>query len=135
MTEEIAQFYRILELEPGASPEVVKQAYRELVKIWHPDRFPNDPKFQKKRDARLTELQNKITPLKKERLDHHALIHRLKFEEVIASDERALVFTQYAEMGRLLQDYLRGALDREVLFLHGGTAMAETVPKTRCSRV
>jgi SNF2 family DNA or RNA helicase len=46
-------------------------------------------------------------------------------EEVIASDERALVFTQYAEMGRLLQDYLRGALDREVLFLHGGTAMAE----------
>jgi len=46
-------------------------------------------------------------------------------EEAIASDERAFVFTQYAEMGRLLQDYLRGALDREVPFLHGGTAMAE----------
>ena len=46
-------------------------------------------------------------------------------EEVIASDERALVFTQYAEMGRLLQDYLRETLDREVLFLHGGTPMAE----------
>src|SRR3977135_3665463 len=46
-------------------------------------------------------------------------------EDLIASDERALVFTQSAEMGRLLQDYLRGALDREVLFLHGGTAMAE----------
>jgi SNF2 family DNA or RNA helicase len=46
-------------------------------------------------------------------------------EEVIASGERALVFTQYAEMGHLLQDYLREHLDREVLFLHGGTAMAE----------
>ena len=46
-------------------------------------------------------------------------------EEVIASGERALVFTQYAEMGRLLQDYLRETLDREVLFLHGGTPMAE----------
>src|SRR5207248_1381498 len=46
-------------------------------------------------------------------------------EEVIASDERALVFTQYAEMGRLLQDYLRETLDREVIFLHGGTPMAE----------
>src|ERR1700716_3932630 len=48
-------------------------------------------------------------------------------EEVIAGDERALVFTQYAEMGRLLQDYLRGrdVLDREVIFLHGGTPMAE----------
>ena len=46
-------------------------------------------------------------------------------EEVVASDERALVFTQYAEMGRMLQRYLRETLDREVLFLHGGTPMAE----------
>jgi SNF2 family DNA or RNA helicase len=46
-------------------------------------------------------------------------------EEVVASDERALVFTQYAEMGRLLQNHLRMCLDREVLFLHGGTPMAE----------
>ena len=46
-------------------------------------------------------------------------------EEVIAEDERALVFTQYAEMGRLLQTYLADTLEREVLFLHGGTPMAE----------
>jgi SNF2 family DNA or RNA helicase len=46
-------------------------------------------------------------------------------EEVVASDERALVFTQYAEMGRLLQDFLTTRLDRQVLFLHGGTPMAE----------
>src|SRR5712691_8762848 len=46
-------------------------------------------------------------------------------EEVVASEERALVFTQYAEMGRLLQHFLGEALDREVFFLHGGTPMAE----------
>src|SRR5438876_11561879 len=56
MTEEIAQFYRMLELAPGASPEVVKQAYRELVKIWHPDRFPNDPKFQKRANEKTKEI-------------------------------------------------------------------------------
>jgi len=50
---------------------------------------------------------------------------REMLEEVLASDERALVFTQYAEMGRLLQEHLREALDREVVFLHGGTPMAE----------
>src|SRR5436309_11754920 len=44
MTDEIAQCYQILELEPGTSSDAVKQAYRELVKIWHPDRFPEDPK-------------------------------------------------------------------------------------------
>ena len=50
---------------------------------------------------------------------------REMLEEVVASDERALVFTQYAEMGHLLQEHLREALDREVVFLHGGTPMAE----------
>src|SRR5439155_3793674 len=47
----------------------------------------HDPKFQKKRDARLAELQKQIAPLKKARLEHHATIHRLKFEEVIAQSE------------------------------------------------
>jgi SNF2 family DNA or RNA helicase len=46
-------------------------------------------------------------------------------EEVIANDERALVFTQYAEMGRLLAQYLGDTLEREILYLHGGTPIAE----------
>ncbi|MBV9359222.1 MAG: SWF/SNF helicase family protein, partial [Chloroflexi bacterium] len=45
--------------------------------------------------------------------------------EVMALDERALVFTQYAEMGSLLRDHLARVLDREVLFLHGGTPMVQ----------
>src|SRR5438876_8788185 len=45
----------------------------------------HDPKFQKQRDARLAELQKQIAPLKKDRLEHHATIHRLKFEEVVAA--------------------------------------------------
>src|SRR6266581_3112492 len=44
-----------------------------------------DTKFQQKRAQRLSDLQKQIAPLKEERLDRHALIHRLKFEEVIAS--------------------------------------------------
>jgi hypothetical protein len=47
MTNEIHRCYRMLELEPGASLEQVKQAWRELVKVWHPDRFPNDDKLQR----------------------------------------------------------------------------------------
>ena len=40
-------------------------------------------------------------------------------EEVIASDERALVFTQYVAMARLLEAHLRQR-GVESLFLHGG---------------
>jgi SNF2 family DNA or RNA helicase len=46
-------------------------------------------------------------------------------EEVVEVGDRALVFTQYAEMGRMLQEHLAVQFRREVLFLHGGTPAAE----------
>jgi len=46
-------------------------------------------------------------------------------EEVVAVDERALIFTQFAEMGMLLQAHLQAFLGSEVLFLYGGTPAGE----------
>jgi SNF2 family DNA or RNA helicase len=46
-------------------------------------------------------------------------------EEVLESGERALVFTQYAEMGHMLQRHLGQTFGREVLFLHGGVPRAQ----------
>ena len=40
-------------------------------------------------------------------------------EEMIAVGDRALVFTQFSEMGGILQRYLQEMFGREVLFLHG----------------
>jgi SNF2 family DNA or RNA helicase len=42
-------------------------------------------------------------------------------EEVLSVNERALIFTQFAEMGALLQAYLQDLFGGEVLFLYGGT--------------
>ena len=42
-------------------------------------------------------------------------------EEVMAEGDRALLFTQFAEMGDLLRTHLRERLGRDVPFLHGGT--------------
>ncbi|AEV81335.1 helicase SNF2 [Actinoplanes sp. SE50] len=41
-------------------------------------------------------------------------------EEIVEDGDKALVFTQYAEWGSLLQPYLAAHLDRPVLWLHGG---------------
>jgi SNF2 family DNA or RNA helicase len=42
-------------------------------------------------------------------------------EEVVAAGDRALIFTQYRQMGHLLVAMIRRELDVESLFLHGGT--------------
>ncbi|WP_141577706.1 DEAD/DEAH box helicase [Actinomadura sp. WMMA1423] len=42
--------------------------------------------------------------------------------EVMEQGEKALVFTQYAEFGSMLQPYLAARLERPVLWLHGGTS-------------
>jgi preprotein translocase subunit Sec63 len=37
----------ILGVEAAASPETIRRAYLELIRMWHPDRFPNDPSGQR----------------------------------------------------------------------------------------
>jgi len=41
-------------------------------------------------------------------------------EEIIEVDERALIFTQFVEMGKIMQAHLQETFGREVIFLHGG---------------
>jgi SNF2 family DNA or RNA helicase len=42
-------------------------------------------------------------------------------EEALSVGDRALVFTQFAQMGHMLQSYLQSLFGLEVLYLHGGT--------------
>ncbi|OKH36871.1 ATP-dependent helicase [[Phormidium ambiguum] IAM M-71] len=43
-------------------------------------------------------------------------------EEVISEGDRALIFTQFAEWGKLLKPYLEKQFNREMLFLYGSTS-------------
>jgi SNF2 family DNA or RNA helicase len=45
-------------------------------------------------------------------------------QEIIEEGDKALVFTQFAEFGSMLQPYLAAQLDRPVLWLHGGLSKA-----------
>ncbi len=46
-------------------------------------------------------------------------------EEIYATDDRALIFTQFAEMGELLRDHLLTKFYDEPLWLYGGTKVSE----------
>ncbi len=47
---------RILGIKHDAGAEEIKQAYRDLVKIWHPDRFPGDIRLQGKAQEQLKKI-------------------------------------------------------------------------------
>jgi uncharacterized protein YjbI with pentapeptide repeats len=52
-------WYKVLELEPGASLEEVNQAHKDLALVWHPDRLPKDStRLQEKAEAKLKEINH-----------------------------------------------------------------------------
>ncbi len=54
--EKINRCIETLGLKPGASQEEVNQAYRDLVNVWHPDRFESNPRLQKKAEEKVKEI-------------------------------------------------------------------------------
>jgi len=54
--DKISRCIEILGLKPNASQEEVNQAYRDLVNVWHPDRFVGNPRLQKKAEEKVKEI-------------------------------------------------------------------------------
>ena len=54
---DLDQYYKVLELLPGATPEEITQAYKDLAFIWHPDRIPKDrPRLLQKAEEKIKEI-------------------------------------------------------------------------------
>ena len=68
----------------------------------HPALFLHDKSDLNERSGKLARLEEML-------------------EEALSEGDKALIFTQFAEMGGMLQSYLQEQLDCEILFLHGGT--------------
>ncbi|WP_448604278.1 J domain-containing protein, partial [Thermoleptolyngbya sp.] len=55
--KDLEHYYRVLDLEPGASLEEVNQAYKDLVFVWHPDRIPTDnERLHQKAQEKIKEI-------------------------------------------------------------------------------
>ena len=46
----------VLELNKNASLSQVKQAYKDIVSVWHPDRFSNNPRLRLKAEEKLKKI-------------------------------------------------------------------------------
>ncbi|MEO8554117.1 MAG: DnaJ domain-containing protein, partial [Kofleriaceae bacterium] len=53
---ELVDAYRILEVAPGSSKDVTREARNVLAKVWHPDRHATDPKLHDRAAEKLRQI-------------------------------------------------------------------------------
>jgi len=70
-TGEIDKDYQVLGLKPGASREEIDEAYKDLVNVWHPDRFMDNPRLQEKANEKLKEINIAYKELKEYLANFH----------------------------------------------------------------
>jgi curved DNA-binding protein CbpA len=79
--DELARCYRVLGLEPGTSLEEVKSAYRDLVNVWHPDRFGHNERLRSKAEEQLKEINRAYEYLLAQAGQENALERKTEVEE------------------------------------------------------
>jgi hypothetical protein len=60
-----AEHLSTLGLAPDASWDEVNQAYKDLMRVWHPDRFQSDERLRKKAEEQAQRINNAMGELRK----------------------------------------------------------------------
>jgi len=60
--------FRALGVASDASWEEVRQAYKDLVRVWHPDRFQSDPQLRERAQQKLQKINDAYCALKNSQL-------------------------------------------------------------------
>ena len=53
---DIKRCFEILDLDPDASQDEAKQAYKDIVNVWHPDRFSGNLRLKEKAEEKIKEI-------------------------------------------------------------------------------
>ena len=63
---------RILGVPANSGPEAIRQAYLDLARVWHPDRFQSDERLRRIAEQHFQQISNAYTTLKSGRPDRVA---------------------------------------------------------------
>ena len=72
------KYFEILELDVSASIEEVEQAYKELAEAWRPENYQNLPRFKRKAEIKLNEVNDAY-----ERIRSYLLVKQSGEDQVV----------------------------------------------------
>jgi len=61
---DIRRSFEILELHYAATEAEVRQAYKDIANVWHPDRFCSNPRLKQKAEKKLKEVNEAYETIK-----------------------------------------------------------------------
>lgn len=122
MISGVDRCYEALGLWPGATYDEVRQAYRSLVQVWHPDRFTHNPELQRTAQEKLKVINESYSRLRSRKSAEDAGVKRRQREAQRASaseqytasrksevsskrSKRALIVESEAESRRALREF------------------------------
>jgi DnaJ-class molecular chaperone len=65
---EVLKPYQTLGVGPEVPEIELRTAYRDLVRVWHPDRFENDPRLRSKAERKLQEINSAYAEMRERRV-------------------------------------------------------------------
>jgi hypothetical protein len=98
--------YQVLNIEPGASKDAIRD-YKDLVKVWHPDRFCDDPRLQQKAEEKLKQINAAYEFLK----SYQPQVSQIKVDPI--RQQSVEVFVNCEKLEELLELGKLQAADRE----------------------
>ena len=98
--DDMHRYYEILGLTPDAPIEARKQAYKDLVKVWHPDRFAHDPRLQQKAQEKLQEINEAYEKLKSLKNGEARMTSRTKEDRTSLFKKQHPSYTSFTEKVR-----------------------------------
>jgi DnaJ-class molecular chaperone len=119
---DIRQCFDVLELDSSASIDDAKQAYKDMVNIWHPDRFSNNPRLKRKAEDKLKEV-NEAYEMMQSFLSSKRLQEPEKAEHAKADSEPEISANARSRAGYHKFHAETGAKDKTEAFFEAGTGI------------
>lgn len=119
---DINKCFDVLELDKNANIDEIKQAYKDMVNIWHPDRFSSNNRLKQKAENKLKEINEAYEELEVFLSSKRPLGQKHPYDETTGSAE-----TSHANPRDKSNSYKTGedtaTKDRTEAFFEEGTGI------------